>query len=122
MMKTIKNLFIDDERYPSFIWEENKNFIITRNYNETIKYLKSLNTSPIFISFDHDLWIMDNWHIWKTGYDIAKWLVEYDIQKKWEYIPNNFKFHVHSMNPIWWQNIKDYLNNYLKLKKSWFTF
>jgi len=120
-MKEI-NLFIDDERFPTFIWEENKNFIIKRNYNETIEYLKSLNKSPIFISFDHDLWVMENWEIGKTGYDIVKWLVEYDIKNNWKYIPNNFRFNIHSMNPIGWKNIKDYINNYLKLKNNWFKF
>jgi len=116
-MKNIK-LFIDDERFPEFINQKSEDFIIIRNYNDTIKFLKSLETIPEFISFDHDLGLDNNWKIWKTGMDIVKWIVEHDIKNNWKYITNNFQFSVHSQNPVWWKNISDYLNSYLKFKSK----
>jgi len=102
-------LFLDDERFPVEI-----NNIIARNFNDATDIVLK-KWCPNVIYFDHDLWIDKNGQIWKSWYDFAKWLVEQDIQ--WIItIPIDFKFNVHSINPIWKQNIIQYLNNYLKFK------
>lgn len=95
-------LFLDDERFPI----EN-DYIIIRSYTEAIYYMNK-NGCPYYISFDHDLG-MDG-----TGFDVVKWMVERDLDMNGNFIPINFKFYVHSMNPIGSKNIKEYLSSYLK--------
>ena len=90
------------------------------NYNEFIEWITK-NGLPDFISFDHDLadmhyttyhlsttkeWQDAQLHIEKTGYECAKWLVDYCLD-------NNFdcpKFYCHSMNPVG----KDKINGLLE--------
>jgi len=64
---------------------------------------------PSFISFDHDLG--DG----LTGYDCAKWLVEYDLETG--LMPADFSFYVHSQNPVGASNIKNLLNSYMRNKE-----
>lgn len=104
-------LFIDDERFP-----KDEDFIITRSFKETIEYLKK-NWCPVFITFDHDLGLNKDWKE-LNWYDIVKWIVEKDLKSNWKFIPTNFSFSVHSMNPVGRKNIEDYFNNYLKFKKE----
>lgn len=104
------NLFIDDERFPP---NDGKNWVICRTKMQVISAIFSNNkTVANYISFDHDLGENE-----ATGYDIAKWIVENDMEGVIA-IPDNFQFYVHSQNPIGKKNIESYLNNYLKLKKS----
>lgn len=123
------SIFLDDEREVSFIkkyidlYEENWfdfwTIHIVRNIEQFKKILDKYIIAPVFISFDHDLWIKDNWKLEEDGYDIAKMIVNIDIDKgnfpKFN-LNEDFIFNVHSMNPIWAENIKWYLNNYLKFK------
>lgn len=110
-------LFIDDERFPPNDGEE---WIIARSFYDVgnILYEKGM---PEFISFDHDLGEKQ-----KTGYDIAKYLCDLDmdfgvspdhLSNKYS-LPDNFDFYVHSQNPIGAENIRKYLNNYLKKKRK----
>jgi hypothetical protein len=96
-------LYIDDIRNPI-----DTDFVIVRSYNEAIHWIR-LNGCPEYISFDHDLGAADE----RTGYDIAKWLVERDLDAPGKIIPTNFKFNVHSANPVGAANIAGLLNNYL---------
>ncbi|HEY6438132.1 MAG TPA: cyclic-phosphate processing receiver domain-containing protein, partial [Ignavibacteriaceae bacterium] len=69
------------------------------------------------ISFDHDLGLMHyagDYSDGKTGYDFAKWLIEYDMDMNT--MPSNFTFTVHSKNPIGSENIRELLNNYIQQK------
>lgn len=66
---------------------------------------------PTFISFDHDLGPDE-----KTGYDLAKWLVERDLDSNGAFIPATFEFYVHSQNPVGAANIRNYLQRYLEYK------
>lgn len=102
------SLFVDDERFPP---EKNQvgEWIIARTMDE-VKKIISEKGFPDFISFDHDLG--DNQ---PTGYDIAKYLVELDMDNN--VMPDNFSFYVHSQNPIGAKNIQSYLDSYLKIKK-----
>jgi len=86
-------IYIDDMRQPLIpgaIW--------VKSYDEAIAALKTIPYTPfLVIDFDHDLGEE------KTGYDIAKWLVEY----------NYFgKFRIHSMNLVGANNIRQLLKHY----------
>lgn len=106
--KPIWKLFLDDERFP--VDEE---MIIARSFDEAKAYVM-VKWCPIYISFDHDLGLDIFWKVAKSGYDFAKWLVEYDLKN--DIIPETFWFYVHSMNPVGKKNIEDYLNNYMTFK------
>ena len=104
----MKRIFIwlDDEREISSIWrkvtekEENFEYKIFRNAEDLIKwYNENLGEyDRIFISFDHDLGSE------YTGYDMAKYIVEYNLQLD--------GFTVHSMNSVGRKNIFEILNRY----------
>ena len=103
-------LFLDDVRNPKDVKWINLPlgpWVIVRNYHDFVKYITS-NGLPEFVAFDHDL---ADEHYGanpvnasfkeKTGYDCAKWMVEYCMD-------NNKSFPsyvVHSMNPIGKMNI-----------------
>lgn len=113
-------LFLDDIRYPdSFLNFDNSpteyllskarninkddsiSLFIARNYDEFVSHISSFGL-PDFISFDHDLGEK------KDGYDCAKWLVQYCMNKDCD-IPD---YIVHSMNPVGKENIEKYLDCY----------
>lgn len=97
------------------IYEENE-WIIVRNYDEFVDWILK-NGLPDVISFDHDLAdehyaFAGNYNIFreKTGYDAAKWLVEFCMYEKLQ-LP---EYYVHSMNVVGKENIINYLENYRK--------
>lgn len=97
----MKNLFLDDLRMVP------NNFIGVKSYFEFTKFILQ-NGLPYFISFDHDLGEE------KTGYDCAKWLVDYCMDNKLQ-LP---KFSVHSQNPVGKENIQILLNNFNKALRN----
>lgn len=133
-----KYLFLDDIRVPKdafdYIKDEiyiNKTWIIVRNFNEFIQYIIE-NGLPDLISFDHDL--ADEHYVpskyWydyeaskkyqeqqnnkeKTGFDCAKWLVDYCIDNDLK-LPSYLS---HSMNPVGRDNILGILDNFKKYEK-----
>ena len=112
--KTI--LWLDDMRSPyskewaEFIYEhiplkfiKSINFAWVKTYNKFEEYITN-NAMPYKIYFDHDL------GIGKSGYDAAKFLVEYCLDRNigvpaWE---------IQSSNPPGKQNINGLLSNYHK--------
>lgn len=95
-------MFIDDERYPvdgSFICRSMEDF----------ECAVQVYGFPSYISFDHDL------GEGPTGYDIAKLIVEMDLNSG--VMPDNFSYYVHSQNPIGKANIEGLLNNYMENNK-----
>jgi hypothetical protein len=90
---------------------------LARSYDEAVKYVQKFGI-PNFISFDHDLGIDENNNLLPSGYDFAKWLVESDMDKN-QNIPYDFKYFVHSANPVGKENIQRYLNSYLKYKRTY---
>lgn len=120
-----KCLYLDDIRIPQRIPHGFDEWIIVRNYDQFVDYINN-NGIPDLISFDHDLAdehynpsmylgiekyneISRNFTE-KTGFDCAKWLVEYCMD-------NNIKmcqFTVHSANPAGAENILGLLNNFRK--------
>ena len=97
-------LFIDDERFPI-----DENQVIARSVNEAIALMET-NGCPIEINFDHDLGFNVN-----SGFDLVKWMVEKDLDENQTFIPSEFKFYVHSQNPVGAKNIESYLLNYLEV-------
>ena len=103
----MNKLYIDDIRNP-----DTAGFDIVRSYDDAVFYMR-LRGCPHFISFDHDLGDADA----PTGYDIAKWMVERDMNDSGGFIPADFDFAVHSANPVGAENIKGLLDNYLEVRK-----
>jgi len=86
-----------------------------KNYNQFVEWINT-NGLPTGICFDHDLdpnqgisgiEIIDE----KTGFDCAKWLVEYCIDNN-KPLP---LYNIQSANPVGKENIDKLLQNYLKL-------
>lgn len=102
-------MYLDDIREP-----KNDFDVIVRSYDEAVAFINK-NGIPNFISFDHDLACDNNGIILKTGYDLAKWLVESSLDGTLKF-PTDFKFYVHSANPIGKHNIESILNNYIHFK------
>ena len=108
------NLFIDDERVPTdvswapaqqLILYHSEIWIIARNFAQVAE-LVNQRGMPKRISFDHDLGAGE-----RTGYDIAQYLVDLDMDGKHKF-PKDFQFYAHSMNPIGRDNIMRYLTRY----------
>lgn len=121
-------LFLDDLRVPGdVVWINipSVNWAIVRSFDEAVSWVKE-NGFPNFVSFDHDLgWekfdtnengiiVVTELDLEKSGYDFAKWLIEYDLDTG--SMPADFDFIVHSMNPVGSQNITSVLRNYLNQK------
>lgn len=110
-------LFLDDLRKPSDVkWVDlpAQNWVIVRSYDEFVKTIEARGL-PSFITFDCDLadehyrktmftdpqkyasYYLDA-NKWKerTGYDAAKWLVQYCLENHLA-LP---EYRVHSMNPV----------------------
>lgn len=124
----MKRLFLDDERFPqsalngglvsydSELYQNDSEWFIARNYEEFVDYINE-NGLPDYISFDHDLadieysmGKMSFSYREKTGYDCAKWLVDYCHDNNLK-LP---KWQVHSANNIGKKNIQDYIKNAIK--------
>jgi len=114
-------LYLDDIRTPKI---EIQKWDIVRNYVEFKEYILK-NGIPDLISFDHDLaeehYVIpfDEWEyqpqredVPATGFDCAKWLVDYcldnDLSLK--------KVTVHSANPAGAANIVGLINNFKKFR------
>ena len=98
-------IWIDDERLP-----KRPNMLWVRTIQDFDAALREWGC-PSYISFDHDLG-----HRIPEGYDLAKLLVEFEIRGIIE-IPLDFKYDVHSANPIGKKNIQMYLNSFLEKKR-----
>lgn len=112
------NLFLDDIREPNgskhliekvlspydgpYILDEiySREFIVAKNYDQFVECIDK-HGMPEYVLFDHDLGED------KTGYDCAKYLVDYCIYNKLEF-PD---FCVHSANPVGRENIIKYIIN-----------
>lgn len=123
------NLFLDDVRMPEAAFHYTMNpiyrnwkWVVVRDYNEFVEHIEKYGM-PRFISFDHDLADVEydpvtqresfSYHE-MTGYECAKWLVEYCIDND-EELPD---YYVHSANPVGAKNIHGYLENFLRAKEK----
>ena len=129
-MTNNKALFLDDERFPKNVkWIELplEQWVIVRSYKEFSDWI-SRNGLPRVISFDNDLADQSYGVNWeeaardgkftelnaslreKTGYDCAKFLVNYCLDKELD-LP---QYYVHSMNSV----AKDYIISLLESFKK----
>lgn len=115
----VTSLYLDDCRTPRpnmyFNW------VVVRSYTEFCNYIRQQGL-PRFITFDHDLGeeairvgAASQWQTFDyaacsemTGYDAAKWLVEYLLDTDQDLPP----FTVHSANPPGAENILAVLRSY----------
>lgn len=132
-------IYLDDVRTP--VNDGGINWIVVRSYDEFVEKVKELGLNNInTVSLDHDLgdtamseyfnnvspnYTLDYNNIQeKTGYDCAKWLVDYfyDTFPEWNDLGRNQKrtllfgfptVYTHSANPIGSANIMGYINNFL---------
>jgi hypothetical protein len=129
-------LFLDDLRTPRMGSKnlpeysdlyENQEWVVVRSYGDFVNYITE-HGLPKLVSFDHDLGIEHIKYYFdngghdnppdpmnadfeeKTGYDCAKWLVDYCIDNQ----ANLPDYLVHSANPIGKKNIESYLENFKK--------
>lgn len=105
-------MFVDDIRDPSWVYPDQDvgDWQVCRTMEEAQHVISDLGW-PTWISFDHDL----GDHI-PTGYDLAKWLVDQDLDGN--LMPDNFSYAVHSANPVGAANIRGLLCAYLRHKRS----
>jgi hypothetical protein len=130
-MITNYNLFLDDIRIPTNVtWVDipkDQHYSLVRNYQEFVDLI-TLRGLPKFVCYDHDLSDIHYGHglinrndlngddipydsyTEKTGYDCAKWLVDYCMKNGVKHPP----YVVHSMNPVGKQNIISYVESYNK--------
>ena len=104
----MKVIWLDDEREPyNFLYEDlgykEKDITICKNYSQFVKTIEQEGL-PEFICFDHDLGEE------KTGYDCAKFLVDY-CQKNKLKLPD---WYIQSANIVSKMNIAGLLKNYKK--------
>jgi hypothetical protein len=96
-------LFLDDVR------EVPNGFLVARDYVTAVHMMIGLDC-PKVMSFDHDLGEE------KSGYDVAWWMVEKDMDEDGKWIPRDFEYYVHSANPVGAENISKLFKNYLKMR------
>lgn len=121
-------LFLDDMRNPkdvTWVTIPQKTWIVARTYKEFVDSIKEKDYVPSFVSYDHDLsdykYVsiprIDQFGILqtdqhkigeKTGYDCAKWLVDYCSSLKIKHPP----YIVHSLDSVSAGNIYEYVDNY----------
>ncbi len=122
------NIFLDDVRHPNQVtWVQlpQKPYSLVRSYKEFVELI-TLRGLPEFVAYDHDLSdshyghglngdaIPYDQYTEKTGYDCAKWLVSYCIEKGKKHPP----YVVHSMNPVGKSNIISYVESYNRICKE----
>ncbi len=105
-------MFVDDVRDPAWVYPDQdvSDWLVCRTVEEAQHVISDLGW-PSRISFDHDLG--DNI---PTGYDLAHWLVEQDLDGN--HMPDNFSYAVHSANVPGRNNIQGLLDGYLRHKRS----
>lgn len=105
------SLFIDDERDPP--GNDGRVWVVARDWEDVMMAFR-IHGMPGYVSFDHDLGLDTH-----TGYDIAKFMVELDMNNDENFaIPQEFGFYVHSQNPVGRDNIQKYLDNYLGIRNN----
>jgi hypothetical protein len=94
-------VFIDDERdemYDRISTTVGYTYMHCHNYDSAIGCIELYKDKELIVDFDHD--IADT----KTGYDVAKYIVENQIPL--------LGFKIHSMNSVGVANIRQLLTHY----------
>jgi hypothetical protein len=114
-------LYLDDLRYPP---ADTDDWRLARNYHDALWYVKTYGI-PYHISFDHDLGpdaygfvtigrdpLRDSPKEF-TGLDFAKWFCLHVLVNGLD-LPDDFGYTVHSANPVGAENIRCYMENFIK--------
>ena len=93
-------IWVDDERIlPSRAILAADEFVVCKTYRQAINALDTYCTlGDVYLDLDHDLGCK------RTGYDIAKYVVEHQLPL--------YGFACHSFNPVGKKNIEDTLLHY----------
>ena len=109
-------IFLDDERnFEDVTWLEYPKFdeiIIARNFEYFKNIVKEHKDKELYFSFDHDLGIFDENGNDINGYTCTKWLC--DFYQDYNLMMNSQMIFIHSKNPIGSENIKFYIQNFIK--------
>lgn len=122
----VRNPFNSDwllQYAPDFYYGEGR-VVWIKNYTEFVKWITQYGL-PTNICFDHDLSdinpvegsslvIASGWNDEKTGYDCAKWLVDYCMDNDMD-LPD---WNIQSANPVGRDNINGLLNGYRKFRNG----
>lgn len=121
-------VYLDDYRIPI-----DKDWTLVKSYDEFVDVVSENFSEIEEIQFDHDLGDMaimeyyqntsksftinyDMIHPEMTGYDCAKWLVDFFMDGNYD--KKQFPFvYTHSANPVGRANIEGYLNGFFKTFK-----
>jgi len=106
-------MFLDDERDLASHMVDDPDWIVVRSYSSAVEVFEK-HGCPCYISFDHDL------GGGKTGFNVAQWIVDCDLDSRGNFIPYDFDFTLHSQNPVGRNNIKMLLDGYLMFRKRRF--
>jgi hypothetical protein len=98
-------VYLDDIRNP-----KSEGWVVARNV-EQFKSLILERGLPCAISFDHDLGLDE-----PTGYDAAKWLVEYLLEHGLDL--QGVEINVHSANPVGKVNIVGLIHSFNKFTRE----
>lgn len=122
------NLFLDDIRDVDYVKDDGREYVLARSVADAMVLIIQ-NGLPSHVAFDHDL----GWDTLQpiegsfliaaptqgkelpSGFDFAKWLVEFDINGFHD-IPETFTWSIHSSNPVGAENINGLLTGYMKHK------
>ena len=139
-MKTL--LWLDDERNPRAVLQDGSTWLVfspidqpfnlswVKNYDQFVAYIEH-NGLPDAICFDHDLGLSKQLEYRakgsskresrrlareteKTGFDCAKWLVDYCLDRNID-LP---LYNIQSANQVGKENIDKLLKNYIKYKRN----
>ena len=105
-MKNGYVIWLDDERPISNTirekFKDTHQFVICKTFNQARLWLSEIEAFEsgveIIVCFDHDLGGV------KTGYDLAKWIVENEVKLT--------SYEIHTMNPVGRRNIVQLLDRY----------
>lgn len=110
----MKRVFLDDIREVEWIYGGDLavEFEVVRSFEEFVDHIQK-NGLPDFISFDNDLGLDENGEVSPDGYAAANWQVyESGLDL------SNLEFKVHSANPVAAEQIRGFLNNYIRHMKD----
>ena len=113
MLKNIC-LFVDDKFSPRNVYgfdlddTENENrFHWVKSFDEAVEWIIE-NGCPISVDLDYDL------SEFKTGNDIALWMINKDIESKGTFFPKDFGYSSHSGSPdnrmLIYKTFRDYFD------------
>lgn len=115
-------IFLDDIRDPCKTNHVNLPlgpWVIVRDYRQFVRTIKEIwakeSSLPSFVAFDHDLGLAaygGDYESEKTGYDCAKWLVEFCLDKELDFP----EYLCHSMNPVGKDRIVGIIESYKNRK------